>query len=237
MACEHGADAVVAMPPSYIPPTSSELGEYLNVLVSRLPLPLFLYNMPALTRITWDLSLVRSAMDNPRIYGIKDSSGDMKYFQYLCEMGKQRSDWCIYMGAEELLIPAVHAGAHGGVSGGANVFPQLYASLHQAAEIRNDRRTAALLPLAKQVQKILFPFSSGIGDGIRRIKSALACLGLCGSATAPPLRQSNEEEVDIIRPQIAALAREIADALTSGEQSLPHRAHFNISAAKAAAAR
>jgi dihydrodipicolinate synthase/N-acetylneuraminate lyase len=226
MACENGADAVVATPPFYILPTASELGEYLNALVSQLPLPLFLYNMPALTRITWDLNLVRSAMENPKIIGIKDSSGDMKYFQYLCGMGNQRPDWAIYMGSEELLVPAIHAGAHGGVSGGANVFPSLYAALHQNAENRNDRQTAAFLSLAKQVQQLLFPFSSGIGDGIRHIKSALAVLGLCGNATAPPLHRLSAEKCEALKPQIDALQREITGALAVHELSPPHGTHF-----------
>jgi 4-hydroxy-tetrahydrodipicolinate synthase len=214
MASENGADAVVATPPFYILPSQSELSEYLGTLALQLPLPLFLYNMPSLTSISWELNTVRRAMENSKIIGIKDSSGDMKYFQYLCEMGKQRADWSIFMGSEELLVPAIHAGSHGGVSGGANVFPRLYSALYEAAEDRNDHRTAILLPLAKQIQKLLFPFSCGVDDGIRRIKTALSCLGLCGIATAPPLRRSGEEECEIMKPKITSLTEEIARVLT-----------------------
>src|SRR6266700_4525518 len=42
-----GADAVVVAPPYYLPEAQPELREYLEHLVAELPLPLFLYNMPA----------------------------------------------------------------------------------------------------------------------------------------------------------------------------------------------
>jgi dihydrodipicolinate synthase/N-acetylneuraminate lyase len=214
LACDFGADAVVATPPFYILPSQAELCDYLAAMVSQLPLPLVLYNIPSLTCISWELGTVRRAMENRNIIGIKDSSGDMKYFQYLCELGKQRSDWSIFMGSEELLVPAIHAGAHGGVAGGANVFPRLYSALHQAADARNDLQTERLLPVAKQIQRLLFSFSQGVDDGIRRIKAAMSCLGLCGTATAPPLRRVSEEERKIMRPKMDAISEEIARTLS-----------------------
>jgi 4-hydroxy-tetrahydrodipicolinate synthase len=229
---ENGADALVAMPPFYILPTQAELAEYLDQLVPRLPLPVFLYNMPAITTVTWELNTVRRAMDNPRILGVKDSSGDMKYFQYLCDLAKERKDWTILVGPEELLLPAMRAGGHGGISGGANVFPRFYTAFYEAAHAENEARIESLTVLARRIQKLLFPFPCGIRDGVRRIKAALECLGICGGATAPPLRRSTDEERESIRPSISALSREINAAL---EQNAPHAlngAHFRGLAAK-----
>jgi 4-hydroxy-tetrahydrodipicolinate synthase len=226
-ACDNGIDAVVATPPFYILPSQAELVEYMNTLVAHLPLPIFLYNMPAITRVCWELSTVRRAMENPKILGIKDSSGDMKYFQYLCDQGKQRADWTILVGPEELLIPAMRAGGHGGISGGANVFPQLYVALQKAAQVRNEQRTEALLLLARHVQKLFFPFSCGIGDGIRRIKAGLACMDICGNTTAPPLRRLSEEEREVMIPQLSALSREIEAALSPTLASAHNGVHFH----------
>jgi dihydrodipicolinate synthase/N-acetylneuraminate lyase len=73
-----GADAVVLAPPYYLPGGQPELQEFVDHLVPELPLPLFLYNMPALTKVPFELSVVRWAMDQPRIIGLKDSSGNMR---------------------------------------------------------------------------------------------------------------------------------------------------------------
>jgi len=79
-AADAGADAVVVAPPYYLPEGQPELQEYLDHLLPELPLPLFLYNMPALTKVSFELATVRRAMDDPRIVGLKDSSGNMIYF-------------------------------------------------------------------------------------------------------------------------------------------------------------
>jgi 4-hydroxy-tetrahydrodipicolinate synthase len=156
----------------------------------------------------------------------------MKYFQYLCDMAKERPDWTILIGPEELLIPAMRAGGHGGISGGANVFPQLYVALHKAAQAGNEARIESLLALARHIQKLLFPFSCGIRDGVRRIKAALECLGVCGGATASPLLRAGDEERESMRLQISALSREIAAALAQNPAHALNGAHFPAFVAK-----
>src|SRR5215471_15959492 len=73
-AADFGADAVVAAPPYYMPEGQPELQEWLDHLVPELPLPLFLYNMPPLTKVSFELETVRRALNHPRIIGFKDSS-------------------------------------------------------------------------------------------------------------------------------------------------------------------
>ena len=75
-----GADAVVLAPPYHMPEGQAELREYLGHLLPELPLPLFLYNVPPLTKVAFALETVRWAMGQPRILGMKDSSGSMIYF-------------------------------------------------------------------------------------------------------------------------------------------------------------
>src|SRR5215475_1066608 len=71
-AADSGAQALVVAPPYYLPAGQPELQEYLAHLVAELPLPLFLYNMPSLTKVPYELETLRRAMDEPRIIGLKD---------------------------------------------------------------------------------------------------------------------------------------------------------------------
>src|SRR4030095_13716176 len=110
-----------------------ELLEYLHHIVPELPLPLYLYNMPPLTKVAIELDTVRRAMEEPGILGLKDSSGDMIYFHRLCSLLSARPDWSLFVGPEELLMDATIAGGTGGVPAGANLFPRLYVALFDAA--------------------------------------------------------------------------------------------------------
>ncbi|MHC4157074.1 MAG: dihydrodipicolinate synthase family protein, partial [Planctomycetota bacterium] len=78
-----GAKAVVLAPPYYFPSGQAELLEYLEHLTPELPLPVFLYNMPSLTKAVFEPQTVKAATQISGIAGIKDSSGNMVYFHQL----------------------------------------------------------------------------------------------------------------------------------------------------------
>jgi len=203
-AAEAGADAVVLAPPYYLPEGQPELQEYLGCLVPELPLPLFLYNMPSLTKVQWELETLRRAMDNPRIIGLKDSSGNMTYFHRAIGLLKYRPDWSLLIGPEELLADAVFAGGHGGVSGGANVFPRLYVELFNAARAGDIARARELHALVMRVGELY-----GIGRHpsaiIKGIKCALSLQGVCDDFMAEPFTRFREPE----RAKVQALLAEL----------------------------
>ena len=64
-AAECGASALVLAPPYYFPAGQPELLDYIEHLVPRLPLPLMLYNMPAMTKLNFEPETVRRAFDIP----------------------------------------------------------------------------------------------------------------------------------------------------------------------------
>ena len=132
-AAEAGADAVVLSAPYYFAPAQEDLWQYVRAIASEMPLPLFLYNMPSHTKVAFSLDTVRRAMELPNVVGVKDSSGDMIYFDQLRQLIADREDFSLLIGPEELLAEAVLLGAHGGVNGGANIWPGLYVELYRAA--------------------------------------------------------------------------------------------------------
>jgi 4-hydroxy-tetrahydrodipicolinate synthase len=208
-AADAGAQAVVAAPPYYLPGGQPELREYLHHLVPALPLPLFLYNMPALTKVPFDLETVRIAMDEPRIVGLKDSSGDMAYFQGAADLLAHRPDWSLLIGPEERLLDAVLAGGHGGVSGGANVFPSLYVSLFNACRAGDAARAFRLHAQVLRVSSSLYRIGRHPSAVIKGIKCALACLGICDDFMAEPFHRFRAEERALVEQRLAALQAEI----------------------------
>ena len=204
-AADAGAAAVVLAPPYYLPGAQSELLEYLDHLTPELPLPLFLYNMPALTKVSFEVETVRRAMDNPRIVGLKDSSGNMTYFHRVAGLLKQRPDWTLLMGPEELLPDAVLAGGHGGVNGGANLWPRLYVDLHQAARAGDAVRVRELHAQVMRISNNLYRIGRHSSAIIKGLKCALALLGVCDDFLAEPFHRFREPEREKVKRLLSEL--------------------------------
>jgi len=203
-AADAGADAVVVAPPYYLPEGQPELQEYLDHLVALLPLPLFLYNMPALTKVQFEFETVRRAMDHPRIIGVKDSGGDMAYFEQLLKLARERADWSVFVGPEHLTAEAVARGGHGGVNGGANLLPRLFVELYEAARQRDAARVTALQALVERLGRLyrIGRYSSAI---IKGLKCALSLLGICDDFMAEPFHRFREPERRQVRELLIEL--------------------------------
>ena len=209
-AADAGANALVAAPPYYLPGGQPELREYLAHLVPELPLPLLLYNMPALTKVPFELETVRSAMDEPRIIGLKDSSGDMSYFRGAVELLTHRPDWSLLIGPEERLMEALLAGGHGGVCGGANLFPALYVGVFQAFRAGDLARARELHARVIRVSDALYHIGRHPSAFIKGIKCALSCLGVCDDFMAEPFRRFRTGERAVVEQRLEELQAEIA---------------------------
>ncbi|MDR3457428.1 MAG: dihydrodipicolinate synthase family protein [Verrucomicrobiae bacterium] len=205
-----GADALVVAPPYYLPEAQPELQEYLDHLVPELPLPLFLYNMPALTKVHFELDTVRRALDNQRIIGFKDSSGDLNYFKQAVELIKRRPDWPVLIGPEERLFDALQLGGHGGVSGGANLFPKLYVKLCEAHRAGDLVRAQALQDQIQHVSDAFYRIGKYSSSIIKGIKCALACLGVCDDFMAEPFHRFRSGERELVMKRLKEIEAQLS---------------------------
>ncbi len=188
-----GADAVVLAPPYYFPAGQPELLEYVRHLAPRLPLPLFLYNMPAMTKIDISVDTLLRAAELENIIGFKDSSGNMIRFHEYLDAFRDRADFSLLMGPEELMGEAVFFGGHGGIAGGANLCPELFVSLYEAAR---RHEAELLLQLQRKVFQLRRLYFCGqyTSSTIKGIKCALSQLGICGDFMAEPFHAFREPE-------------------------------------------
>ncbi|HEY1719305.1 MAG TPA: dihydrodipicolinate synthase family protein [Verrucomicrobiae bacterium] len=210
-AADAGASALVVAPPYYLPEAQPELQEYLDHLVVELPLPLYIYNMPALTKVHFELETVRRAMDNPRIIGLKDSSGDLNYFKAATELIKQnRPDWPLLIGPEEKLFNALELGGHGGVSGGANLFPKLYVQLCEAHRAGNLARAQELQAQIQRVSDSFYRIGKYSSSIIKGIKCALNCLGVCDDFMAEPFHRFRADERNLVQTRLKEIQAELS---------------------------
>ena len=155
-AAEAGASAVVLAPPYYFPAGQFELIEYIEHLEQRLPLPLFLYNMPSHTKMIFEPETVKKASELPGVIGLKDSSGNMVYFHQLQQLFRDQDDFKLFVGPEELLGETLVLGGHGGVCGGANLIPELYVSMYETSKAGDLKKMSELHERIMQVSSSIY---------------------------------------------------------------------------------
>ncbi len=207
-AAEAGAVAVVAAPPYYFPLRQSELIHYVRALVSELPLPLVLYNIPALTKTSFEPETVRQLLDVPQIAGLKDSSRQLDYFMAVRKVTRQRPDWSLLVGFEQLLVDTIRAGGNGGVCGGANLSPRLLVELYEAAVADQPGRIEQV-ERALACQKAIYTVGQGAMASIRGIKCALSLCGICEDRMAEPLQSLSSEQRDQVATILRGCGREV----------------------------
>jgi len=198
IASQCGADAVVLAPPFYYHVEQNELLEYFREICGQIELPLYLYNMPSRTHIDIEIGTVLKATEIPGIVGIKDSSGDFIYMQKLLLALKGHPGFSVFVGPEEIMAASVLFGASGGVSGGANMYPELFVNLFKAAREKDFETIYSLQDVVTQISNTLYQSGNGNSNFIKILKEALRQLGICKEIMAKPyLPFSDQEKMEI----------------------------------------
>jgi 4-hydroxy-tetrahydrodipicolinate synthase len=204
-AADAGAAAVVVSTPYYIPLEQGELLAYVRAIVAEQRLPVFLYNIPRLTRTAFEPETVARLGDLPRVVGIKDSSGDLACLAAM-RACVSRPDWTFLVGPESLLADAVLAGGHGCVGAGSNLDPALFVAVYDAAAKGDMTRLNDLRRRVTMIDRI-YRLTPGQSSVIRGLKCALSLRGLCEPRMAEPYRACDEAERRQIQTYLAELDR------------------------------
>ena len=183
---EAGAAAIVAALPYYFPVEQPLLLTYLQRLADESPLPLFLYNMPSCVKVMLAFETVETLARHSNVVGLKDSSGDMDYFQRALTLRDLRPDWTILMGPEQRMAESVLLGSDGGVTGGANLNPRLFVDLYEAASRREQPTVDRLQAEVIALSRIYNVGGSGMAPYLCGLKCALELADLCSGQLAEP---------------------------------------------------
>lgn len=204
-AAQAGATALVLSTPYYFPAGQTELTGYIENLVPELPLPLVLYNMPSLTKVWFEIETLLRLAAIPKIIGLKDSSGDLAYFQKAIELKKIRTDWSVMIGPEAKLPDAMRLGGDGGVAGGGNIFPKLFVDCYNACVAGDSVRVESLQSDINALQQI-YEVGKYASKYIKATKCCLSLLGICDDFMAEPFHRFRAPERERIRAILAPLS-------------------------------
>ena len=200
-----GAAALVAAPPYYFAAGQPELIAYYVRLANLVPLPLYLYNMPLQVKVMIEVKTVVELAKHPNIVGLKDSSGNIGYFNACRYQLRDRKDFALLMGPEEAMGEVVLMGASGGVSGGANIFPKTFVDIYNAAVAKDVDKVRELQERIMRVSSLIYGIGHHNSSFVKGVKCALSLTGICSDALAVPREPFNERDRQLIRQRLVEL--------------------------------
>ena len=146
---ERGADAVVLVLPSALPPEpgvplEDTIFGYYKAVNDAIRIPIVIYQPPGMVpEYCMTPELMRRLLTLPRIGGMKLSTTDHAVFDPICGT-VAATGFGMIAGAEHFYLDALEQGAVGVIGGGCNTHPEMiYAVGHHFAAGRLDRARAA----------------------------------------------------------------------------------------------
>ncbi|MFB3829076.1 MAG: dihydrodipicolinate synthase family protein [Bryobacteraceae bacterium] len=125
-----GADAVSSLPPYISKWGAAEISNYYRRLSSATALPCFVYYFPALTGSNCGPSFFEAMRALPNIRGFKFT--DMNLYELGLMAERATEGFTILNGHDQVLLPALTMGAHGGIGSFYNVLPEAFVRLYRA---------------------------------------------------------------------------------------------------------
>ena len=178
---EVGASAVLVVTPYFLHPSDKGVYQHFYEIATSVDLPLFLYNIPQVMDRCLPRTVVEDLADLPNVVALKDSSGDLKYTLELLEFVGDRID--IFVGHDEVVLPALACGISGVILASGNVYPEVW---QEILRLVHEGRLEEARKRQRAVQKLSRIFCRH-GGGVA-VKAALKLMGLDMGPPRMPLK-------------------------------------------------
>lgn len=173
-----GVSAISSVPPFYFPFTMEEYAEYYNDLADSVKVPVIIYNIPAMSGITFKTEDIDRFFANRKIIGMKHTSYDLFQLQRVLKKYPEKSVFC---GHDELFLSASAVGAEAAIGSSFNFMAEKFVKMQkllmddrmEEARVLQDEANAVIEALCKV----------GVFKGV---KAVLKLQGLdCGECRKP----------------------------------------------------
>ena len=178
LACQAGADYVLAVTPYYNKANAEGLIRHFTAIADASCCPVILYNVPSRTGVNIPIGMYKELAKHGNIVGVKESSGSMtQAAEILAE-----TDLTLYSGNDGDNVPLLALGAAGVISVLSNIMPREVSEICGAVFSRD-------FSLASRMQVAYTALISALFADVNPIpvKSALSLMGLCLDEMRLPL--------------------------------------------------
>jgi len=161
-ASDAGITHAMVLPPSYYRPIDvNTMVELFAQLVNFSDVQIIAYNIPACAA-----ELPIEVVEQTGVWGVKDSSGDLAATKRFLATGKN-----LLIGSDKLLIPALSAGANGGILGLANIFPNQFTQAYKDYLAGDETIAQSHITEVLNIVNQAVPENSSFGEVIGYVKS------------------------------------------------------------------
>jgi 4-hydroxy-2-oxoglutarate aldolase len=185
-AADVGADSALICTPHYFKSrmTHDSLKKYYLSVAEKSRIPIIIYNIPQNTGVNVDQELIITLVKHSQILGLKDSSGNLTFFEEVYPHLDPESSFLL--GAGSLFFPGLVMGVDGGILRLACVVPELCTLLFDYYKEKKWDK-------ARKLQQDLVPLNQAVTKdfGIAGTKYALDLLGYYGGPCRLPLLGSS----------------------------------------------
>ena len=200
------ADAVLVVSPFYWKVGEKGLFKHFATVAESVDIPLVIYNLPMLTGIDLSPVLIGRLADEYRnVVGLKDTVTEYNHVVGVLQRVKPaRPDFSVLCGWEDLILPSLLAGADGSICAFANVSPELFVNLVDAARSGDLTRAAQL----HRIVLTLVTLGAHSDPAIGAIKLAMRRLGVPISPTVrgPALPATDEDAIETVLRDVGLFA-------------------------------
>lgn len=179
-----GADAALVVTPFYLKPANRGIYQHYYKIATSVELPIILYNIPQCTGVWLSWQMVEDLADMSNIVGLKDSSCELKYI--LAVLEKVRDKINVMCGCDEVVLPALAAGASGAILASANFIGDVWVKLYRAFE---NGKLEEAREMQYRIQKLARIITS---SGAVGTKEALNMIGVEVGSVRLPLSTGGE---------------------------------------------
>ncbi|HOE09184.1 MAG TPA: 4-hydroxy-tetrahydrodipicolinate synthase [Treponemataceae bacterium] len=138
---QKGADYALVVTPYYNKPSDEGIFRHFEE-VSKVGIPVIVYNIAGRTGKNICTSLLMRIAELPNIAGVKEASGDINQMMEVIEkIAMKKKDFCVLSGDDGLTLPLAAAGGDGVISVVSNLVPDLITKLAVSA-VEGDLKTA-----------------------------------------------------------------------------------------------
>lgn len=186
-----GIKAVSVITPWFSALRAHELVRYYQQVADAVPVPVYLYNIPARTGNTITPEVAAELAKHPNICGIKDSAGSLESLQGFLRVSQEADKFDVLTGPDSLILTGYQLGCVGCISGLGNLVPELVSAVYKGFQADD-------LSAAQQAQDRInylrqHLFSIGFGPAV--VKLALNLMGnSVGQSRYPVLFSESEVE-------------------------------------------
>ncbi len=195
-----GADGALVVAPHYYSNAMNleALRVHYRAVADESPLPVVLYNIPKYMHFALPAELVAELAKHPNVVGIKDSSGDINMLKGF--LAAQSDSFTVLTGNGGTFVPALEAGARGGILAVSLFAPALSLQMYDAFK-GGDTATAA------EAQATMKPLAVTIVAelGVAGVKTACDVVGLHGGPVRRPLVDLDEAAEQRVRELLSGI--------------------------------